>query len=69
MHNLTQYSDNCSKTCGSLWHYYRDERFLDNGAISDIPAANDNSPLFKIKTKIAGRTGNDGAKMLKLEYH
>ena len=66
MHNLTEYSDNCSKTCGSLWHYYRDERFLDNGAISDIPAANNNSALFKFKTKIAGRTGNDGAKNVKI---
>ena len=47
MHNLTQYSDNCSKTCGSLWHYYRDERFLNvDGAIGDFPADNNNSASF-----------------------
>ena len=25
MHNSIEYSDNYSKTFGSLWHYYRDE--------------------------------------------
>ena len=43
------------------WHYYRDETFLNaNGAIAEFSADNNNSALFKFKTKIAGRTGNDG---------
>ena len=34
MHNLIEYSDNSSKTSGSLWQYYKDEPFLyANGAI------------------------------------
>ena len=55
-HILIEYSDNCSKTTRSLWHYYSDEPFLNaHGAISDLPADNNNSVLFKFKTKIAGR--------------
>ena len=55
MYNLIE----CS---GGLWHCYRDEPFLDNGAIAGFPANNNNSALFKFKTKIAGKTGNDGTK-------
>ena len=63
MCNLIEYSDNYSKTSGSLWHYYRDEQFWnDNGAIADFSADNSNSALFKVKTKIAGRTENDDTK-------
>ena len=44
MHNLIEYSDNYSKTSGSLCQYYRDETFLDaNGANVDFPAPNNNS--------------------------
>ena len=46
MYNLIEYSDNYSKTSGSLWQYYRDE-------------ANDNladSESFKSKIKITGKT-------------
>ena len=39
MYNLIEYSDNYSKTSGSLWQYYRDEPFLgDNSTIADFPA-------------------------------
>ena len=63
MYNLTEYRDNYSKTSANLWHYYRDEPFLNgNGAIADFPADNDNSALFKFKTNIAGRAGSDGIK-------
>ena len=37
--------------------------------IDDFPANNNNSASLKLKTEIAGRTGNDGKKLLKLEYH
>ena len=68
MYNLIEYSDNYSKTSGSLWNYYRDEPFLNaNGAITDFPANNDNnSASFKSKTKIASRIGNDGTKNVKI---
>ena len=67
MYNLIQHSDNYSKTSGCLWKYYRGESFLDNnGTIADVPVDSNNDASFKFKTKIAGRTGNDGIKMLKL---
>ena len=45
MYNLIEYSDNYSKTSGSLWQYYGDDQ-------KDIIT---NSESFKIKTKIAGK--------------
>ena len=42
MYNLTEYSNNYSKTCGRLWQYYKDE-----------PNDNlENCELFKSKVKI-----------------
>ena len=70
MYNLREYSDNYSKTSGSLWQYYRDPSFLDNnGAIADFSANNDNSASFKFKTKIECRTENNGTKNVKRGYH
>ena len=67
MYNLIEYTDKYSKTSGSLWHQYIDEPFLGaNGAIADFLADNNNSALLKLKTKIAGRTGNDGTKNVKI---
>ena len=52
MYNLIEYSDNYSKTSGSLWQYYRDETFLDvNSAISDFPADDNNRALSKFKNR------------------
>ena len=50
MYNLIEYSDNYSKTSGSLWQYYKDD-------------PNDNltgSKSFKCKVKITGKTHADG---------
>ena len=50
VYNLIEYSNNYSKTSGSLWQYCRDE-------------ANDNladSKSFKSKIKSAGKTPDDG---------
>ena len=67
MYNLIEYSDNYSKTTGSLWNDHRDEPFVDiNGAIADFPADNNNSASFKFKTKIAGRRESDGTKNVKI---
>ena len=62
MNNLIEYNDKYFKTSGILWNYYRDEPFLDNSAIDDFAATNNNSASLKFKTKIACRTGNDGTK-------
>ena len=68
MYNLIEYSDNYFKTSRSLWHYCRHKPFLNaDGTIGDFPTDNNNSALFKLKKKkIAGRTGNDGTKNVKL---
>ena len=51
----------------SLWQYYRNETFLNaNGAIADFPPDDNNSASFKFKTKIIGRTENDGTKNIKI---
>ena len=63
MCNLIEYSDNYSKTSGSLRQFYRDEPFInDNGAITDFIADGNNNISFKFKTKIAGTIGNNGRK-------
>ena len=49
MYNLIEYSDNYSKTSGTLWQYYRDER---NNNLTD-------SESLKFKIKIIGNTPND----------
>ena len=72
MHNLIEYSNNYSKTCGSLWQYYRDETVLtDAGTIAEFSAA-DNSALFQFKQKITSLTCDDGPKnvekMVPLKY-
>ena len=46
MYNLIEYSDNYSKTSGSLWQYYKDD---PNDNLSD-------SESFKSKIKITGKT-------------
>ena len=51
MYNLIEYSDNCAKTTGSLWQYFRDEPVDDD----DI----EGSKSFKSKVKITGKTPND----------
>ena len=59
MYNLIGYSDNYSKTSGSLWEYCK-----------DIPAVNDNGNIakfnwnnatdsFNFKAKITGQTDNN----------
>ena len=50
MYNVIEYSDNYSKTFGSLWHYYRDEA-SDNST---------DSRSFKSKMEITGNTPVDG---------
>ena len=50
MYNLTEYSDNYSKTSGRLWQYYRDE---PNDNLAD-------SKSFKSKVKITGSTPAGG---------
>ena len=50
MSNLIEYSDNYSKTSGSLWQCYKDE---PNDNLAD-------SESFKSKAKITGKTTANG---------
>ena len=52
MYNLIEYSDNYSKTSGSLWQYYKDD---PNDSLTD-------SESFKSKVKITEKTPNNGNK-------
>ena len=62
MYNLIEYSDNYSKTSGSLWQYYRYEPFINNnGVIIDVPDDFDNASFIS-KQKITGQIGGNGTK-------
>ena len=60
MHNLKEYSNNCSKTSGTIWQYCEDIPAVnDNGDIVDFNGANATDP-FNFKGKITGQTDDDG---------
>ena len=61
MCNVTEYSENYSKTTESLWNYYRDEPNF--GSEGDINYFIKYSKYFDYKIKITGRLeGNDTEK-------
>ena len=49
LYNLIEYNDNCSKTSGNLWKYYRNE---SNNTLTNFES-------FKSKIKITGKTPDD----------
>ena len=58
MYNLIEYSENYSKTSGSIWQYCKEIPAVDNnGAITHFNGANTNHS-FNFKTKITGQTGD-----------
>ena len=70
MYNLIEYSDNYSKTSGSLWQYCRDVPAVNNDdAIIDFTVANATTDLFNLTEKLTGQTGNNGTKILKWWYN
>ena len=52
IYNLIKYSDNYSKTSGSLWQCYKDDP--NNNSL--------NSKSFNFKVKITGKSPNDNNK-------
>ena len=59
MYNLTEYSDNYSKTSGSLWQYCKEIPAVNNNAnIVDFDGANA-TDSFNFKTKMTGKTAAD----------
>ena len=73
MYNLIEYSDNYSKTSGSLWQYCKDIPAVNNnGDIVDFNGAN-TAVSFNFKAKIIGQGDNNGRKdnvekMVSLKY-
>ena len=73
MYNLIEYSDNYSKTTGSLWQHCKDipARSNNNNAII-IFTDNNLTDSFNFKVKFTGQTGNNGTKdveiMVPLKY-
>ena len=60
MYKLIEYSDNYSKTSGSLWQYCKEIPAINNeGAIINFDGTNA-TDSFNFKTKITGQTNNDG---------
>ena len=59
MYNLIEYSDNYSKTFGSLWQYYKEIPAVNNaGDIIDFNGSNA-TDSFNFKTKITGKANNN----------
>ena len=60
IYNLIEYSDNYSKTYGSLWQYCKEIPAVNNaGNIIDFTNTI-STDSFKFKTKITGQTNNNG---------
>ena len=66
LYNVTEYSDNYSKTSGSLWQYCEDMPAVNkNNAI--VYFTNDNlTDSFNFKVKMTGQTGNGGTKNVEI---
>ena len=72
IYNLIEYSDNYSKTSGSLWQYCKDIPVIhNNNAIADFTDKN-LTDSFSFKAKMIGQTGDNGTKnveiMVPLKY-
>ena len=60
IYNLIEYSDNYSKTSGSLWQYFKDIPAVnDSGNIVEYNGANA-TDSFNFKVKLTVQTGNNG---------
>ena len=60
VHNLIEYSDNYSKTSGSLWQYRKEIAAVDdNDDVVNFDRANA-TDSFNFKTKITNQTDDDG---------
>ena len=60
MYNLIEYSDNYSKTSGSLCQYCKQIPAVNNAGNIIYFTATNTTDSFKLKTKITGQTDNDG---------
>ena len=66
MYNLIEYSDNYSKTSGSLWQYCKDIPAVDNNNAIVNFTNNKLTDSFSFKVKMTGQTGNGGTKNVEI---
>ena len=66
MYNLIEYSDNYSKTSGSLWQYCEDIPAADNNNAIVNFGENSLTDSFNFKVKMTGQTGDDGTKNVEI---
>ena len=59
MYNLIEYSNNYSRTSGSLWQYCKDIPDVNNGNIIDFNGTNATNS-FNSNAKITGQTDDYG---------
>ena len=60
MYNVIEYSDNYSKTSGSLWQYCKDIPALNNACNIVNFTSTNTTDSFKFKTKITDQTNSNG---------
>ena len=66
MYYLMEYSDNYSKTSGSLWQYCKDMPAVDNNnAVVNFNGANA-TDSFNFKVKMTGQNGEDGTQSVEI---
>ena len=66
IYNLIEYSDNYSKTSGSLWQYYKDIPAVGNdNAIANF-TNNNLTDSFNFKVKMTSRTRDNGTKNVEI---
>ena len=72
MYNLIEYSDNYSKTSGSMWQFTKDTPAVNNNNTIVNCTNNNLTDSFNFKVKMAGQTGDNGTKnveiMVPLKY-
>ena len=66
MYNLIEYSDNYSKTSGSLWQYCEYIPAADNNNAIVNFGENSLTDSFNFKVKMTGQTGDDGTKNVEI---
>ena len=66
MYNLIEYSNNYSKTSGSLWKYCKDIAAVNNNNAIVSFVENNLTDPFNFKVKNTSQTGDDGTKNVEL---
>ena len=66
MYNLIKYSNNYSKTSGSLWQYCKDIPAVDNSYAIVNFSENNLTDSFNFKAKMTGQTEDNGTKRVEI---